>query len=219
VKTCGIKQDKLISLCRLIDDDRQKKVDKLKNDSEKARSIMAGILLRQAFLKEGHNEQEWKKIVIKTGEYGKPYMENHSDFEYSLSHSGEWVICVTDDNPVGADIQEMKLWKLQLAKRFFDEKEYDRLLHIGKDDNDRQTREFYCMWTAKESAVKLNGRGIGAGISHYVTDEAFRHICDRQTGKITNIKIYDELEGYMVCVCSRTGQFPPNIEIIEGYGD
>ena len=36
------------------------------------------------------------------------------------------------------------------------------------------------MWTAKESAVKLSGRGIGAGISQYVTAKDYCSVFDQK---------------------------------------
>lgn len=80
----------------------------LKNEQEKARSIFAGLLLRQAFLEAGYGIKEWQQIQIETGLHGKPYIKGYDAFQYSLSHSGQWVVCAVDTEPIGADIQEMK---------------------------------------------------------------------------------------------------------------
>lgn len=201
-------------LCKLLDRDRIGKLLTLKNRKERARSIFAGLLLRYAFLQAGHDEEAWQHAEIVKGEYGKPHMEGYDDFHYSLSHSGEWSICAADTVPVGADIQEMRSWKLRLAERFYHKDEYNRLLALEESDQDRQTAEFYSMWAAKESAAKLSGRGIGAGISHYVTDADYRSIHDIGQGQVIPIRRYDTLQGYIVCVCSETGSFPESFERI-----
>lgn len=211
-RTCETGTEKLQ---KLLDSDRQKKVSALKNEKEKCRSITAGLLLRHAFLKMGHCEQEWQQVRIEKEIYGKPYIKGHEDFYYSLSHSGEWSLCVVDDAPVGCDIQEMAPWKLQIAKRFYSKEEYDRIVAINESDNDARTRMFYHMWAAKESAVKLSGRGIGKGIDRYVTDEYFGFIHDVETDQIIPIRLYGEIEGYAVCVCSEAGAFPDQINWVD----
>ncbi len=195
-------------LYELLDRDRRKKIAALRSGKEKTRSIFAGLLLRYAFLRAGYTMEAWKQAEIESGVYGKPYIKGVSDFHYSLSHSGKWVACATDRVPVGIDLQEMKPWKMTLAKRFYHEKEYERLLALDRASQDKQTEEFYSMWTAKESAVKLNGRGIGAGISQYLTDGDYSHIYDTDHAQMFYTKRYDILGGYMLCVCSRTNFFP-----------
>lgn len=71
------------------------------------------------------------------------------------------------------------------------------------------------MWAAKESAVKLSGRGIGEGIDRYVTDDNFCFIHDVETDQKIPIRLYDELDGYAVCVCSESGAFPDQINWVD----
>lgn len=129
-------------LWTLLDRDRQATVLSLRNKKEKERSICAGLLLRYAFLEAGYGIKDWQQVQIEKGVYGKPYMKGYDDFQYSLSHSGEWTVCAVNIMPIGADIQEMKSWKMQLAKRFYHADEYDRLLAIKENDSDRRTRSF-----------------------------------------------------------------------------
>ena len=201
-------------LWTLLDRDRQATVLSLRNKKEKERSICAGLLLRYAFLEAGYGIKDWQQVQIEKGVYGKPYMKGYDDFQYSLSHSGEWTVCAVDIMPIGADIQEMKSWKMQLAKRFYHADEYDRLLAIKENDSDRRTREFYSIWTAKESVVKWYGRGIGAGISSYVTAQDYSHVYDVKERQMVHIRLYNELEGYMTCVCSRMGNFSDKLKIV-----
>lgn len=214
-KTCEAGAENIEKLWELLDSDRREKVSALKNEREKERSITAGLLLRHAFLDMGYCEQEWQQVKIEKGAYGKPYIEGYDDFHYSLSHSGRWIICVVDRAPVGCDIQEMASWKLQLAKRFYSKEEYDRLLAIKDSDDDRRTKMFYQMWAAKESVVKLSGRGIGQGIDQYVTDRDFGFVRDVETNQKIQIRLYDEIKGYAVCICSEAGAFPEQIDWID----
>lgn len=198
----------------LLDSKRQEKACALKNKQERFRSICAGLLLRHAFLSEGYGEALWQQVQIRMGSCGKPYISNCEGFFYSLSHSGEWVICVVDDAELGADIQKVGALKLAVAKRFYSEGEYDRLLNY-EPDKDRQVTELYRLWTVKESCAKYTGRGIGAGISRYVADTAYTYVTDTQTDSQFMIRLYERIPGYIICVCSSRGGFPEDIIITD----
>lgn len=204
---CSEKAEKILDK---LDKDRKNKLLSIKHKDERTRSVFAGLLLRYAFLMAGHSEAQWKKAEISYGKYGKPYIEGSTDFFYSLSHSGEWVICAADNAPVGADIQEERRWSINTAKRFYSLAEYERLIKYGDGDSEAQKTLFYRLWAAKESCVKLTGRGIGAGISGYVADEDFKHIYENENNCF-NIKIYDTIENYIVCACSKGENFPAEI--------
>ncbi len=206
---CSEDSEKIIAK---LDSDRQSRLSAIKHKGSYARSVFAGLLLRYAFLEAGNSEARWRKVNISRGEYGKPYIKGNGDFFYSLSHSGDWVICAADISPIGVDIQEKRKWSMNTAKRFYSREEYERIIECGSVSPMQQETLFYKMWTAKESCVKLTGRGIGAGISGYVTDEEFRHIYENENNCF-NIKIYDAIENYIACVCSKGENFPT--EIIE----
>lgn len=207
-KICELQAAEEEPFCRLLDNDRAQKVSAIRSKRERIRSIFAGLLLRYAFLQAGYGIDAWQHVEIGKGTYGKPYIKGYHDFHYGLSHSGEWVICAADNMPVGADIQEIRPWKMTLAKRFYHKDEYNRLLVLGETDLNRQTQEFYSMWAAKESVVKLCGRGIGAGISQFVTAEDYSYIYDNSEKRKYDIKQYYMLEGYIICICNDTGIFP-----------
>lgn len=198
----------------LLDSKRLERVTALKHEKERLRSIYAGLLLRHAFLAEGYSEQMWRDIEIVEGSHGKPYLQNCTDFFYSLSHSGEWVICAVDELEIGADIQEVGTLKLAVAKRFYSNKEYHRLLQYASEP-ERQTMDLYRIWAAKESCVKFTGRGIGAGIHRYVTDSAYTHINDIEEDRFYFTRLYEEIQGYIICVCSGRECFPEHIIITD----
>lgn len=213
-RVCEIPDGLCGRLFPLLDRRRQEKVTALKNEKERLRSIYAGLLLRHAFLAEGHCEEMWQRIEIVEGSHGKPYLPNCTDFYYSLSHSGEWVICAVDDIETGADIQEVGALKLAVAKRFYSDEEYHRLLQY-QSEPDRQTMDLYRIWAAKESCVKLTGRGIGAGIHRYVTDSAYTHINDIEENTLYFVRLYESIQGYVICVCSSRECFPEHIIITD----
>ncbi|MBQ2405694.1 MAG: 4'-phosphopantetheinyl transferase superfamily protein [Lachnospiraceae bacterium] len=190
----------------MLDKDRQEKVLRFKNIEERNRSVCAGMLLRYAFLDCGYSKAQWSEVEIKYNQYGKPELKNYEKFCYSLSHSGKWVICVVDGQNVGTDIQKWQKWNINIAKRFFAHEEYERI--IDKKDEDRD-RMFFSIWSAKESFVKYTGRGIGAGIDQCVTDVELSKIVSDD--RILNIRLYEDIPGYSLCVCSERQEFPDKI--------
>ena len=47
-------------------------------------------------------------IRVKRTEYGKPYAEGYSNVHFSLSHSGNIVVCAAAPEPVGVDVEEVR---------------------------------------------------------------------------------------------------------------
>lgn len=196
----------------LLDCTRREKIGRLKQKKDRAQSLGAGLLLRYSFLQEGYTKEQWANVTIQCEPLGKPRIVQDPEFCYSLSHSGDWVICGVYSKELGADIQEMQPWKQNIAKRCFAVEEYERILQA--EEAEKQPM-FYRMWTAKESYGKLTGDGIGKGISHYLTTESFDRVKDTKCHTEARIKIYETLPGYMVCICAREcDTFPNDIEII-----
>lgn len=196
----------------LVDGARRERIGQMKQKMDRARSLGAGLLLRYSFLAQGYTKEQWTDVQIQYGEAGKPNMVQYPEFCYSLSHSGKWVICGVHSKELGADIQEMQPWNMRLAKRFFAEEEYERLVQVK--DEERKKQMFYKMWTAKESCVKLTGEGIGKGISQYLTSVDFDKVIDTDSHTEMYMKMF-EFSNYMVCICARECEgFPEKLEVI-----
>lgn len=79
---------------------------------------------------------------------------------YNLSHSGDYVMCAYSDIPgtqVGCDLEEVKEFRENVAKRFFCPGEYE---HIMNESGEKQTQLFYRYWVMKESFMKATRRGM-----------------------------------------------------------
>lgn len=165
--------------------ERRDKADALKMPADKARCIAAGLLLSYAYKK--FREEYTKELAkansfgyainkkngmlpeelpeIATAENGKPYFdfgtgEKEAPIYFNVSHSGEYVICAVADREVGADIQRATRVRESLMRRFFSVEERKRVEDCGENEMLRE-RCFASLWTEKEAAVKLSGRGIG----------------------------------------------------------
>lgn len=167
------------SMLHKVDETRREKVLSAKTAQGKAAELGAGMLLQKAV-------QDWKRdkpqqsprirfctvsglsselkeplpLTYRYGDKGKPYFENIPLF-FSLSHSGEYVLCVVSRQEVGADIQKIQSADvMKLAKRFFSEPEC-RALERCESDREQQGL-FFGMWSRKEAYGKLTGEGVTA---------------------------------------------------------
>ncbi len=94
-------------------------------------------------------------LVLERRKGGKPYFKN-SNLKFGISHSGGLAVCGLSEREVGIDVELIKERKNieEFAKRFFSEAERDILL------SGDATEEFFTVWTGKEAALKLDGRGV-----------------------------------------------------------
>lgn len=131
---------------------RRQKIDTLRFQKDRRLSLAAGYLLEQGLQELGVEEYE-----IQYGEYGKPYLKNIPDLHFSLSHSGHFAVCVFYHQPVGVDIQQICPVSATLLQKVCTEGER-RFLEA--QDPEKVPEAFCRLWTAKESFMKLEGKGL-----------------------------------------------------------
>lgn len=102
---------------------------------------------------------------------GKPYFPNCREIFFSVSHSGEYLVCAVANENVGVDIEktsddtdkrfgDLKSRLIRIASRFFHPDEAS----IVKTD---PIPRFYEVFTAKESYVKFTGSGFDETLSEH----------------------------------------------------
>ena len=111
--------------------------------------------------------------AVEKGVYGKPAFCDRSLPEFSLSHSGSFVVCaVSECGPIGVDIQEMTPWdgypKMDdIVTRFFHPKEKE--YYFSHEDPGKRRRIFYQIFSCKEAYVKLTGLGLSEEFPGFYT--------------------------------------------------
>lgn len=114
--------------------------------------ILAKIAIKKTFSIDVANQ----KFAYTT--YGKPYLSNHSNVHFNISHSGEYVVCAVYNKPIGIDIQKIGEYNPDVAKRVCNEKELKQI-----EDSLDKASEFTMLWTQKEAVLKMYGTGIASG--------------------------------------------------------
>lgn len=91
-------------------------------------------------------------------EHGKPYFIHHPEITFNITHTDKTMaIIVANDNPVGIDIETIKI-----RKNFQGLKE--RVLHseerIWLKQQTNYLESFFTLWSAKEAYLKATGTGL-----------------------------------------------------------
>jgi len=106
---------------------------------------------------------------------GKPYFKSLTMPFFSISHSGDYLACVFDEDEVGLDIQKIRRIPQIVIRKY---------LHTVSTDPVQQIFE----WTKIESYGKMNGSGIP-------TED------DYDQGVFVSTS---ELDGYAITICTKS---------------
>lgn len=138
---------------RLISEERKQKISQFKTAAPARLSLAAGVLLYLAMEQNGLSH---RLNDIHYGKFGKPYLED-TDFYFSLSHSGNYAVCVWSDGPVGADLQKVKEKLPAHTGKILSEAE--RVYLEGLSEAEKREM-FFRFWAMKEAVSKWDGRGL-----------------------------------------------------------
>lgn len=95
-------------------------------------------------------------LVRQTAPGGKPYLPAYPGFHFSLSHSGNLVVCAISSVPVGVDLELPRTLRSGIAARWFSPEEQALLTDIPS--------AFFDLWMAKEAVLKEIGCGLSGGL-------------------------------------------------------
>jgi len=158
--------------------ERRERCERYRNQSDKKACIMAYLLL-EAGLKERCGITSFSFVYNK---YGKPYLKDQNIY-FNISHCRNSVVCVIADFEVGVDIEYIRDFDINLARRICTENEIQQLT-----ESENPAKLFCRFWTEKESCAKSLGISV-AGI--FKTE-------------LTAVKFITwEREDYCLTICSR----------------
>lgn len=177
---------------------RQERVQRLRSEEAKRLSVGAWALLLEAYRTLGVDVSDWTPLE---NPHGKPYFQERTEFQFSLSHSGQCVLCALSDAPVGCDVERIRPFDKRVANRFFSAEE-NRLLEQAEDKSELFTR----IWTCKESYVKAIGTGLSTPLSSFSTDPTATPPTLKRSGdfktdfSLVTAALYGE---YRMAVCTK----------------
>ncbi len=168
---------------------RQEKCLRFIKAEDRKRSLAAGDIINTILKDFGCHSS------ITEGKNGKPEAEG---IFFNVSHSGDYVIGVAADTPIGCDIEKMGIAPLKIADRFFynSEKEYI-MSHTDKDF------AFWQMWTLKESYMKMTGEGMQLRLDKFRIATGDKIIVFRE-GELQSCTFEHFIrDGHSISICKR----------------
>lgn len=146
----------------LMTPDRRAHIETIAHDTTRICSVL-GEWMAKNTLSE-YTEMPLDSITLLRTEKGKPFVKDTA-LNFSIAHSGEWVVLAVDERPVGIDIEVERSVDLKITNRVCTASDMDFLTQSGALSNDKNCEElihrFFRIWTAKEAYFKMLGTGIG----------------------------------------------------------
>ncbi|MBO7055535.1 MAG: 4'-phosphopantetheinyl transferase superfamily protein [Bacteroidales bacterium] len=139
--------EELISRVERLLPERYAKAKRFKHEKGFLHCIGVGVLLLHVF-------PDLQEEMIQYNVHGKLSVIDYD--ECSISHSGKYVVLVTDKEPIGIDIEEITEIKEKhtlVSQKVFSPEERQWM-------QDDLSQRFFVLWTQKEALVKAVGCGI-----------------------------------------------------------
>lgn len=111
-----------------------------------------------------------RSFVFRYGTAGKPELENQSNVQFNVSHSGNTILmAITLDQAVGIDLEQIRPRPHleAMTQRFFAPEESDQIMSLEEHDREKA---FYHCWCRKEAILKGAGLGIWIGLDKFAVN-------------------------------------------------
>lgn len=192
-----VSEQKYKDFIHRISNEKRKRITNFHYKEDLLRSLYGDIIIRSQAInkKRIHNSD----IIFEYNEYGKPFIMGLSNFEFNISHSGDWVVCAVGEKKIGIDIEKMSNPIIDVAMNFFSNYEFNELMQKRDEE---QTDYFFDLWTLKESYIKWRGNGLSIPLDSFeFKKREYYHIFPEISEKVKfNQFILDKV--YKVAVCS-----------------
>ncbi len=178
---------------RLLPPQRYEKAMTYRFLPDRKRCVRAYMLLWEGLSREYGVESA---PLFDFGSHGKPMLRDDPGLHFSLSHSGNAVLCALDRRPVGADIEMIRHHNLEHLLSVFSDRERASIEQAASPE-----LCFTRLWTRKESYLKLTGEGLTG-------TKALREIPTEDNGSVLFETVVREAEDFVYSVCQWAADVP-----------
>ncbi len=151
--------------------------------------------------------------LLETDENGKPFLKDHPEIAFNITHSGRRAACAFADVPVGVDLEKLSPVRASLVRRVLHPEEQrvleqyagEKQIPAAGADDEGYKRLFFRYWTLKESYLKMQGTGLRTepgGICFRIDpDDLSRAVCAQDP----DVFCFQQMIGndYVLSVCAR----------------
>lgn len=139
-------------LLNCVSAERRKKIIHIRNLEDKKNSLISELLIRYVLRSEYDIKED---TLFDKSVNGKPFLKNHSNLHFNISHSGNFIVCAFSNNLVGIDIELLRDIDTAISSHYLNDREINSFHPVNNNS-------FFKLWTAKESILKLTGEGFRA---------------------------------------------------------
>ncbi|GEB34853.1 4'-phosphopantetheinyl transferase family protein [Brevibacillus parabrevis] len=212
VSIADFSDDYIPHLLSFVAEDKKQRLGAFFRREDRVRGLLADLLIRKIAAETFAVSA--KSISFGTNAYGKPSLQGPLNrLHYNLSHSGDWVVCITGDCTVGIDIEKKHQIDLQIARQFFAPEEYEYIEE--EPDSERRQARFFAVWTAKESYIKAIGKGLSLPLNSFSTVSQ---------GTVEGARVFEQArwhfktyfldDEYTLTACAPNDSFCETVEIV-----
>ncbi len=145
--------------------ERQDKINRYRFDVDKRLSLYGGLLVRMGIQKFWNIPYEEQTFVCENMK--KPYLVSEGNIHFNLSHTRNMIVCGYSDQPVGVDVERIKVpFHKEIVRRY----RADEQLQCQRGSEQEQASAFYQIWTKKEAYVKCDGTGLSVEVTEIPTN-------------------------------------------------
>jgi 4'-phosphopantetheinyl transferase len=164
-----IEQFDLLAALAAVSEQRRDHALRYRKEHDRRLSVAVYRLLQRA-LREEYGIME--PPVFAFGEHGKPTLTANPNIHFSLSHCDAAAACVVSCSPVGIDLECLDRFDADLIEQVMND---DERQQITCSSNPPLT--FMCLWTMKESLLKMTGEGIASDMRQVLTTHPLATTC------------------------------------------
>lgn len=184
--------------------ERRAQASRFVRQADAYRSVLGEILTRVTLSKlTGLRPAE---LSFARNSYGKPSLSHHSNVQFNVSHSGDWIALISGGTvELGVDVEKIAPIDMQIAERFFSASESQ---FLAAKPTEMQGETFYRLWTLKESYIKAVGMGLSIPLDSFaiLPNERKDWHCEQAVEYRFHSQRLDD--GHMLAACSAGGELP-----------
>ena len=145
-------------------------------------------------------------------EYGKPYLKNHPEIHFNISHTNDLAVCAIGNQNIGVDVEAIKDFSTSIFRKVLTKEEQAFYDAVTSDKNaDTKKEWFFRFWTLKEARIKHAGMGLSMSMTSFSFTFATDHYDDETRAypiTCSDKDVYFSQQileaSYVLSVCSST---------------
>ena len=99
-------------------------------------------------------------LNFRIAEHGKPYLVDHADIFFNISHCRQAIVTAVSNHEVGIDAEGKRRYSEGILERAFNTQEQQMIREADESLTTDSEKVFARIWTRKEAFFKWTGTGI-----------------------------------------------------------